>query len=104
MTQYAPGILRRANSVPGRGKRGIDPSEPPGVCPSAGGSARGDQKMKEAWDKDVKGSSHPKTFHWDSFLDGTASCKDKITDLPWHQVTKQLILLDTSLIVKMSVP
>jgi hypothetical protein len=59
-TQYAPGILRRANSVPGRGKRGIDPSEPPDFCPSAGESARGDQKMKGAWDKNVKGSSHPR--------------------------------------------
>jgi len=30
---------------------GIDPSEPPDFCPSGGGSARGDHKVKEAWDK-----------------------------------------------------
>jgi hypothetical protein len=58
--RYTLGILGRANSVPGRGRRGSDQCPSGRTCALCGEeSARGDQKMKETLDKYVKGSSHP---------------------------------------------
>jgi hypothetical protein len=49
----ALGILERAKGVPGRDERGN------GECPSGGDSARSDQTVRETWNKNVKGRSHP---------------------------------------------